>query len=203
MKKSTILVAIFMIMCIPAKHSPAQAQTSKGQDLITRNNRPAPDFSKGVLNEQILWYFGRVSAPEISPDGSNMLYGVTYYDYQKNKGNTELYVQPGTTPIQITTTPSSEVQAVWRPDGKKIGFLFVADGTMQVFECNPDGTGRTQLTHAESDINGFSYSPDGKHILYTRNVQLDPTITDRYADLPQANAMIYDDLMYRHWDSWA
>ena len=202
MKKILFFVVIGMMMLIPTPQ--ASAQNSDTQtDLITRNNRPAPDFSKGVLNEQILWYFGRVSAPEISPDGSNMLYGVTYYDYQKNKGNTELYVQSGATPIQITTTPSSEVQAVWRPDGKKIGFLFVADGTMQVFECNPDGTGRTQLTHAESDINGFSYSPDGKHILYTRNVQLDPTITDRYADLPQANAMIYDDLMYRHWDSWA
>ena len=202
MKKIFLFAVICMITLIPNRVAQAQNSQSK-EALITRDNRPVPDFSKGVLTEQILWHFGRVSAPEISPDGSNMLYGVTYYDYQKNKGNTELYVQPGATPIQISTTPSSEVQAVWRPDGKKIGFLFVADGTMQVFECNPDGTGRTQLTHAESDINGFSYSPDGKHILYTRNVQLDPTITDRYADLPQANAMIYDDLMYRHWDSWA
>ncbi|MBQ4355179.1 MAG: hypothetical protein II757_00810, partial [Bacteroidales bacterium] len=129
MKKTLFLIAITMMMSLAVQPASAQG-TGSDKDLITRDNRPQPDFSKGVLTEQILWHFGRVSAPEISPDGSNMLYGVTYYDYKKNKGNTELYVQPGATPIQISTTPSSEVQAVWRPDGKKIGFLFVADGTM-------------------------------------------------------------------------
>ena len=89
MKKILFFVVIGMMMLIPTPQANAQSKEAKS-DLITRDNRPAPDFSKGVLNEQILWYFGRVSAPEISPDGSNMLYGVTYYDYQKNKGNTEL-----------------------------------------------------------------------------------------------------------------
>lgn len=204
MKKTFLFVAILMMMSISVQ--PVKAQNDSQKDgMITRDNRPQPDFSQGRLTEHILWHFGRVSAPEVSPDGKTLLYGITYYDYQKNKGNTELYTLPvsGGTPTQVTRTAASEVQAVWRPDGKKIGFLFAADDVMQIFECNPDGSGRTQITHAPTDINGFSYSPDGKHILFTRNVQLDPTITDRYADLPKANAMIYDDLMYRHWDSWA
>lgn len=204
MKKTFLFVAILITMSISVQPVKAQNDSQK-EDMITRDNRPLPDFSQGRLTEHILWHFGRVSAPEVSPDGKTLLYGVTYYDYQKNKGNTELYTLPvsGGTPTQVTRTAASEVQAVWRPDGKKIGFLFVADDVMQIFECNPDGSGRTQITHAPTDINGFSYSPNGKNILFTRNVQLAPTITDRYADLPKANAMIYDDLMYRHWDSWA
>lgn len=204
MKKTFFFVAILMMMSISVQ--PVKAQNdSKKDDMITRDNRPQPDFSQGRLTEHILWHFGRVSAPEVSPDGKTLLYSVTYYDYQKNKGNAELYTLPvaGGTPTQVTRTSASEIQAVWRPDGQKIAFLFAAGDVMQIFECNPDGSGRTQITHAPTDINGFSYSPDGKNILFTRNVQLDPTITDRYADLPKANAMIYDDLMYRHWDSWA
>lgn len=202
MKKSFLFIAICIMMSMTIQNAVSQ---NADNDIITRDNRPAPDFSQGRLTEHILWHFGRVSAPEVSPDGKTLLYSVTYYDYQKNKGNAELYTLPveGGTPQQVTRTSASEFQAVWRPDGKKIAFLFAADDAMQIFECNPDGTGRTQITHAPTDINGFSYSPDGKNILFTRNVQLDPTITDRYADLPKANAMIYDDLMYRHWDSWA
>ena len=198
-----------MMILIPNAQVSAQDISSKSKnsskDASLREARPTPDFSKGILTEEILWTFGRVSAPEVSPDGTTLLYGVTYYNYKKNSGNTDLYTIPvgGGTPTQVTRTSASEAQAVWRPDGKKIGFLFAAEGIMQIFECNPDGTERKQLTRSKLDINGFSYSPDGKHLLYTCNVQLDPTIVDRYPDLPKANAMIYDDLMYRHWDSWA
>ena len=74
MKKTFIFVAILLAMTVSCK-------TQKGTDdtdseLITRDNRPVPDFSKGVLTEEILWYFGRVSAPEVSPDGKTLLYSV-------------------------------------------------------------------------------------------------------------------------------
>ena len=205
MKKTILFVAILMAMNISCKKSPDGNACGADSEMVTRDNRPVPDFSKGVLTEEILWYFGRVSAPEVSPDGKTLLYSVKYFDYTKDKGNAELYTIPvtGGEPTQITTTPASEAQAIWRPDGKKIAFLYPADDVMQIFECDLDGSNRTQLTHAESDINGFSYSPDGKHLLYTRNVRLDPTIEQRYPDLPKANAMIYDDLMYRHWDAWS
>lgn len=203
MKKITFLLAILMLMTVSCKKEAAKEQAAS--DIITKENRKAPDFSKGVLTEEILWYLGRVTPPEISPDGKTMLYTVKYFDYTKNRGNADMYTMPvaGGQPTMISKTADDEVQPIWRPDGKKIAFLYPADDVMQIFEANPDGTGRKQITHAESDINGFSYSPDGKNFLYTRNVRLDKTIAQRYEDLPEANAKIYDDLMYRHWDSWA
>ena len=181
MKKTILFIAILMAMNISCKKSPDGNACGADSEMVTRDNRPVPDFSKGVLTEEILWYFGRVSAPEVSPDGKTLLYSVKYFDYTKDKGNAELYTIPvtGGEPTQITTTPASEAQAIWRPDGKKIAFLYPADDVMQIFECDLDGSNRTQLTHAESDINGFSYSPDGKHLLYTRNERLDPTIEQR------------------------
>ena len=68
---------------------------------------------------------------------------------------------------------------------------------------NPDGSGKTKITNLEEGINGFSYSPDMKNILYIKDVKLDKTVNEVYTDLPLANARIIDDLMYRHWDSWS
>ncbi|MDD3744840.1 MAG: S9 family peptidase, partial [Lentimicrobiaceae bacterium] len=41
-----------------------------------------------------------------------------------------------------------------------------------------------------------------KHIAYIKDVKIEKDVHDLYPDLPLADAMIYDDLMYRHWDSW-
>lgn len=202
MKKFTVLAIILMIMSVSCKKEPTMQVDA---DAITKETRKAPDFSKGVLTEEILWYMGRITPPEISPDGKTMLYTIKYFDYTKNKGNADMYTLPvgGGDPTMISKTEEDEVQPIWRPDGKKIAFLYPSNDVMQIFEANPDGTERVQITHSESDINGFSYSPDGKNFLYTRNVRLDKTIAQRYEDLPEANAMIYDDLMYRHWNAWA
>lgn len=208
MKKTFIILTALMMITISCKKESAKEEADNQADsnIICKDNRPVPDFSKGILTEEILWYFGRVTTPTVSPDGKMLLFGIKYYDYTKNKGNMELYTMPitGGTPTKISTSALDEVQAIWRPDGKKIAFLFAGENEkMQIWECNTDGSERTQITHADADINGFSYSPDGQHLVYAKNVQLDPTIADRYPDLPKANAMIYDDLMYRHWDHWA
>lgn len=204
MKKLFYLLIIVMMFC-SCSHQKSETKTSDNT-LITKENREIPDFSKGVLTEEILWYLGRVSNPQVSPDGKTLLYAVKYYDYKKNKGNQELYSLPveGGTPTQITHSSGDEFDAIWRPDGKKIAYLknTEKEGT-QVFEANPDGSEEMQLTHVEGGVNSFSYSPDMKHFIYAHNVKLDSSITDRYPDLDKANAMIFDDLMYRHWDAWS
>ena len=168
-------------------------------------NRETPDFSKGVMDEKILWYLGRLGDVQVSPDGKTLLYAVTYYDYRVNKGNTELYTMPATggEPTRITVSEENEMQPIWRPDGKKIAYLRANDKGMQIWEADPDGKNAKAVSNVDGDINGFSYAPDMKHICYFQNVQLEQTIAERYPDLPDADAMIYDDLMYRHWNYWA
>ena len=201
MKKNIVLLTIaIMLFSSCAKKNQDDTKT-----VISKENRETPDFSKGVMDEKILWYLGRLSDVQVSPDGKTLLYSVKYYDYTSNTGNAELYTMPaeGGEPTRITVTPNDEMQPLWRPDGKKIAYLYSDDNGTQVWECDPDGSHAKQLTHVEGDINCFQYAPDMKHICYAKNVRIDPTIEQRYPDLPKANAMIYDDLMYRHWNYWA
>ena len=161
-------------------------------------------LTSDIMTPEVLWSFGRVSEPVVSPDKKTILYGITYYDIPQNKGNRELYSIgiDGKDMKRLTTTRFSEVNALWRPDGKKIGFLCSASGSMQLWEMDPDGSNRNQVSDIEGGITGFLYSPDGKKILYTREVSLDKTVKDIYPDLPLSSGRIMTDLMYRHWDSW-
>ncbi len=46
-------------------------------------------------------------------------------------------------------------------------------------------------------------SPDGKYEIYTKDVKMKSVIgQDFYKDVPESNVKIYDNLNYRHWDTW-
>lgn len=153
---------------------------------------------------ETLWKLGRVSEMKVSPSGEKILYGVTYYDVAANKGNRDLYVLDANaeSPRKVTDTKGSESNAIWRPDGKRIGYLSAESGSMQVWEIGVNGEDKRQVTNIEGGINGFSYSPDMSHIAYIKDVKIEKDAQDLHPDLPLANALIYDDLMYRHWDNW-
>jgi dipeptidyl aminopeptidase/acylaminoacyl peptidase len=156
------------------------------------------------MTPELLWKLGRVSEMQVSPDGKKIIYGITYYSLTENKGNRHLWVIPaaGGTPVQLTNSKGSEFNAIWRPDGKKIGYLSDESGSSQIWEMNPDGSDKTKVSDVDGDINGFEYSPNMKHILFIKDVKLDKTVNDLYPDLPKANAFLITDMMYRHWDEW-
>jgi dipeptidyl aminopeptidase/acylaminoacyl peptidase len=157
-----------------------------------------------LITAEWLWSLGRISDPQVSPDGKNILYGVTYYDLKENKGNRDLYVMALESSIQtrITQTAYSENNARWRPDGQWIGFLSAESGSLQIWEMKPDGSAKRQISNIPGGVEGFSYSPDSKSIAWAASVKLDQALAEKYPDLPKANAFLTDQLMYRHWDSW-
>ncbi|MDU1890849.1 MAG: S9 family peptidase [Dysgonomonas sp.] len=158
----------------------------------------------GMLTPEILNSFGRMSDMQLSPDKSTILYGVTYVSIEQNKTNRELFTikTDGSAKTQITHTPKSESNAVWVKEGAKIAFLSSESGSSQIWEMNPDGSGRQQISDIEGGLDGFTYSPDGKKIMYIKNVKFGERTVDRYSDLPKASGRIIDDLMYKHWDHW-
>jgi len=166
----------------------------------------APEVGRAqdVMTPELLWKLKRVSAPAVSPDGRQLVYGVTQYDVSANKGDTDLYVVDvmGGEPARMTSMKGSEHSASWRPDGQWIGFLSGKGGSTQLWEVKADGKKVRQVTDVEGGIANFRYAPDGTHISFTSEVKLDRTVQDLYPDLPEADARIMDGLMYRHWDSW-
>lgn len=157
----------------------------------------------GLLTPELLWAFGRVSEAEVSPDGSKILFGVTWYDVAQNKGNRELYVMnaDGSERKQITHTPFSELEARWTPEGK-ITFLSPESGSMQIWIMDADGSHRKQITNIESGVNGYRFSGDMKLLVYASDVPRKRINEKLFEGLDKTTGRLMNDLMYRHWDSW-
>jgi len=191
-----ILLAVFITACdTTSRHEQTEAP------LITA---PAPELTSDLQTPEVLWSYGRLSDVQVSPDGDKLLFGVSWYSIEQNKGNRELFLMnpDGSGTVQLTRTPKSEFNALWRPDGKKIGFLSSASGSVQLWEMDPDGSNLKQITDIEGGVTGFSYAPDMAHILFTKEVAADNPFEYLYEGLPRASGRINNDLMYRHWDHW-
>lgn len=194
-----LAVLISLVALLAACQTPGEKEPTP--ELIQKHDM---QLSNEKMTPEVLWSFGRISGVEIAPDQTKMLYGVSYYSVEANSSNRELFVMntDGTNKQQITQTPEGEYNAVWRPDGQKIGFMSAASGSMQLWEMNPDGSERTQISEVEGGITGFKYAPDQSKILYTKEVKLVEQVQDIHPDLDKANARILTDHMYRHWDHW-
>lgn len=157
-----------------------------------------------IMTPEVLWKLKRLSDVQISPDKKTLLFGISRYSVDLNKGERDLYTMAveGGEITKVTDFAGGEFNGLWRPDGKAIGFLSAKSGSVQLWEMNPDGSNKTRITDSLEDVTGFKYSPDGSKILFTRDVKIDKTPADIYPDLPKANVKIIDELMYRHWDQW-
>jgi len=178
--------------------------TPKKEQALVNNPADTIKLTSDILTPEVLWSFGRVGGVEVSPDQKTVLFGVSFYNIEQNRGNREIFLMPaeGGEAVNITKTEAGEYSATWRPDGKKIGFLSTESGSLQLWEMNPDGKNRTQISDIEGGINGFKYSPDQSKVVFIKDVKLDKSVTELHPDLPKAEARIETDLMYRHWDKW-
>ena len=156
------------------------------------------------MTPEALWAMGRIGSVAVSPDEKQIAYSVAYYSVPENKSNNELFVMntDGSNNRQITCDNWQESQPTWIKDGAKIAFLCNETGSSQIWEMNPDGTARKQLTQYDGDIEGFSFSPDGKKLLFIAQVKTVQSTADKHPDLPKATVIIVTDLMYKHWDEW-
>ena len=162
------------------------------------------NLSSDLMTPEVLWAFGRIGEVSVSPEGNKVLFSVGYYDIPINKGNRDLYMMntDGSDLQQITRTPFSEFNAVWKPDGKKIGFLSAESGSVQLWEMSPDGTNKVMISNIDNGIGGFKYSPDMTMIAFIKEVIIENPYAKLYEGLPKTSGRIANDLMYRHWDHW-
>lgn len=163
-----------------------------------------PELKNDRMTPEALWAMGRISDFNVSPDGKQAVYAVSYYSVKQNKSHSVLYTLDlnNLQPNRLTTSTKSESGAVFMKDGRHIAYMSAESGTNQLWMMNADGTGRKQLSHADKDIEGFLFSPDEKQVLLVMEVDQNHSIATNDADLPLATGMVINDLMYKHWDTY-
>ncbi|MDR1557725.1 MAG: S9 family peptidase [Tannerellaceae bacterium] len=179
-------------------------ESKKTEESAPLIGRPDIQVTNGMMTAETLYSLARVSGVRLSPDGSKVLYGVTFVSIEQNKGNRELFVAnlDGSNKQQLTHTAASEQNALWINQGNEIAFLSSESGSPQIWIMNADGSNRRQLSHHEGGISEFAFSPDETQLLFISTIKYGERTPDRYPDLTKASGRIVDDLMYKHWDEW-
>ena len=155
--------------------------------------------AQNKMTPELLWKLGRVSGDKVTADQRNVIYTVGRYDLGTNKGERNLYSVSvaGGELKQLTDGPGTEVFVHEDVRTGKLFYLYKE----QLWSMAKDGTGKTAVS--EPGLSNVRLSPDGKYILFSREVELLKVRgSDRYPELPKAEAFVYDDLNYRHWDTW-
>ena len=163
------------------------------------------EVTDGRLTPEVMLALGRLTDPQLSPDGQKILYGVSYTSVENNSSCRNLFLcnADGTGKVQLTRYAKSVSCARWSPDGSEI--WFIQKGQIWKAPLNGNKLGKkVQMSDVPAGISEFALSPDGNQLMYISTIK-NPNV-DQAKDLgdqyDKAQAYATEDLMYRHWDHW-
>jgi dipeptidyl aminopeptidase/acylaminoacyl peptidase len=161
----------------------------------------------------------RVGEPVVSPDGKWVIFSVVDVDLDANTKTPHIWIVPtaGGQEREIISDQDAD-RPRWSPDGKLFAFLSSKSGGSQVWVAEFDGAsgtvmGARQWTRVVTEASGELWSPDGKHILFTSDVnpecdgapQAEESCNAKKLEeheKSKVKALVFDHLLYRHWNAY-
>lgn len=146
--------------------------------------QPTPTPARDRLSvEQFLdWEF--VNAPQVSPDGRQVVYTRRWPDKINDKYEEELWIVDADGARNRFLVRGS--QAAWSPDGRRIAY--VAPGQPagpQIWVKWLDLPGETQITRLERAPSNLAWSPDGRSLAFNMLMPGSPGFTVKMPSRPQ------------------
>ncbi|WP_299680445.1 S9 family peptidase [uncultured Dokdonia sp.] len=107
--------------------------------------------------------------PQISPDGTIIIYRRTGFDIMKDrsKGNLWMIHTDGTNHHKLTSFEGNEFQARWSPDGTKIAYVASTSEGSELFIYWMESGTTAKLSQLENSPSGLSWSPDGNWLSFS------------------------------------
>ncbi len=123
----------------------------------------------GKLTVELYLDWESVAAPQISPDGSRVVYTRRWTDKLNDKYEADIWMVNADGSRNRFLVKGSSPQ--WSPDGKRLAYIAPGQPAgAQIFVRWMDTGEETQLTRLERGPGNLQWSPDGKRIAFTMNV---------------------------------
>jgi acylaminoacyl-peptidase len=123
-----------------------------------------------------VWAWRTVSDPQVSPDGSAVVYVLGWNDRMKDAMYTNLWLAPvdGKAPRPLTDGPYKDSAPRWSPDGTRIAYVSNRSGKPQIRLRWMDTGRETEITQLEEAPANVAWSPDGRSLAFTARVPAKP-----------------------------
>ena len=124
--------------------------------------------SKLTLDQYLDWEDAQ--SPQLSPDGSQVIYTRRWVDKMNDKWETTLWVMNADGSHARQLGNGSDVK--WSPDGRRIAYIYKGEPSgPQIWVRWMDAEGATsQVTHLTEAPSSLEWSPDGKQLAFTMAV---------------------------------
>lgn len=153
--------------------------------------------AQSVMTPELLWSLKRVGISDVGNKGRTVYYSARQYDWKTEKSSTKHYA------VNIANGEKTEITS----DGKQIiqrtknGWYATDSNTLYISKNN--GKSWQNAWVGIAGFNNIKVSPDGYYMAYSKDVPVKKMLgKDIYPDLPKTTVQIYEDLNYRHWDTW-
>lgn len=148
-------------------------------------------MGKRLTPEALIYDLKTAGDPQISPDGTRIVYTLSQADRETKKSETQLWLCDidGGNQRQLTFSGKSNTSPRWSPCGNRIAFVSdrVQDerkGARGIFVMSFEGGDAREITRHGQGISNLAWSPDGKSIAY--NTAFDPDNPDEEKRDPEA-----------------
>jgi len=145
-----------------------------------------------------------VSSPQISPDGSRIVYERHQFDMMTDRRFVNLWQIDfeGTNHRPLTSGKDSYGSVVWSPDGSRIAYTSSEEGSTQIFIRWMESGQAASLTNLDGSPGNLSWSPDGSHLLFTKQVDAEKPEIGSFPGPPEgadwaSPAKVIDHVIYR------
>ncbi|MEP2935168.1 MAG: S9 family peptidase [Gilvibacter sp.] len=125
--------------------------------------------------------------PQISPDGTWVVYRRTGFDIMKDRSKGDLWLAKtdGSLHQKLISREGSGRQARWSPSGDRIAFVNSTDEGSELFVWWQNSKTTAKLTQLEKSPSNLSWSPDGKWIAFTMKVAQKPPVIAKLPAKPK------------------
>ena len=116
------------------------------------------------------------SDPQISPDGTAVVYVRNFMDIMKDRRRSNLWLlkSDGSGHRPLTTGNQNDFSPVWSSDGKRLLYVSATEGSAQIYLRWMDTGTSAKLTQLTQSPSGLSWSPDGHWIAFSMLVPEEP-----------------------------
>lgn len=171
---------------------------------------PVASQVKRPLSFDDLISMGRISDPQISPDGRTIAFVVTYHSKSENSTNSNIYLVPlaGGSIRQLTSAKGQNANPKWSPDGRTLFFVSSRDGESQVWKIPVGGGEAQKVTTISTGVSGLVHSRDGKWLGFSSEIYPDCVTDDcnkkKNEEMARSKvkAKMFESLPYRVWNHW-